>query len=66
MRKKLAKGYKCSDGKPLFGKGRITDKAINILQSYYGMSIRQNIGNLYQMKVLVQFYTTVLTLRTWR
>ena len=30
-----------SNDKKLFGKGCLTEKAINILQSYYGMAIRQ-------------------------
>ena len=36
------------DGKKLCGAGRLTNKAI--LQNYYGMIIRGNIGDLYQMK----------------
>lgn len=44
------KGKKLSDGKGLSGKGRLTNKAMNVLQNYYGMSIRQNINNLYAMK----------------
>ena len=49
MKKKL-KGMKLSDGKPIVGKGRLTDKALNTLQNHYGMAIRQNKGNLYAMK----------------
>ena len=41
---------KLSDGKPMGGKGRLTDKIINELQNSMGMAIRQNIGNLYAMK----------------
>ena len=44
------RGKKLSDGKPLSGKGRLTLKAINKLQNYYGMSIRQNLSSLYSMK----------------
>ena len=36
------KGKKLSDGKGILGKGRLTDKIINKMQSYYGMAIRQN------------------------
>ena len=32
------------------GASRITDKAINILQNYYGMVGRNNVGFLYGMK----------------
>ena len=42
-----------SDGKGISGKGRLTDKAVNTLQNYYGMAIRQNTGNLYTMKKAV-------------
>ena len=44
------RGKKLGDGKVLSGKGRLTNKAINVLQNYYGMSIRQNTDNLYAMK----------------
>ena len=40
------KSFKLSDDKPLFGRGRLTDKTINTLQNYYG----EKKGNLYQMK----------------
>ena len=36
------KGKKLSDGKTMSGCGRLTDKAINKMQNYYGMAIRQN------------------------
>ena len=32
------------------GIGRLSDKNINLLQNYYGMAIRQNNDNIYQMK----------------
>ena len=32
------KGRKLSDGKGMTGKGRLTDKAINTLQNYFGMA----------------------------
>ena len=44
------RGKKLSDGKPLSGKGRLTMKAINKLQNYYGMAIRQNTSSVYLMK----------------
>lgn len=44
------KGKKLSDGKPLTGRGRLTEKVMNSLQNYYGMSIRSNTGQLYAMK----------------
>ena len=44
------KGKLLSDDKSLCGAGRLTNKAMNTLQNYYGMIIRSNIGNLYQMK----------------
>ena len=39
-----------SDHKKLSGAGRLTNKVTNTLQNYYGMVIRSNVGNLYQMK----------------
>ena len=36
------KSKKLSDGKGISGKGRLTDRAINLLQNYFGMAIRQN------------------------
>ena len=33
---------KLSDGKGILGKARRTDKIINKMQNYYGMTIRQN------------------------
>ena len=38
-----------SDKKGLCDAGRLTNKAMNTLQNYYGMVIHSNIGNLYQM-----------------
>ena len=54
------KKYKIlSDGKKSSGKGRLTDKVINKTQNHYGMAIRQNPGQLHEMKkVLEQFYGT--------
>ena len=36
------KGKKLNDRKIISGKGRLTDKIINKMQNFYGMSIRQN------------------------
>ena len=47
------RGKKLCDGKPVAGKGRLTDKALNLLQNYFGLAIRQNLGNIYQMKKAV-------------
>ena len=47
------KGKVLVDGKPLTGRGRLTDVAINTLQNFFGMAIRQNAGNLYPMKKAV-------------
>ena len=44
------KGRKLSDSKFLTGTGRLTDVAINSLQNYFGMAIRQNSGQLYAME----------------
>ena len=47
------KKQKLSDGKSISGRGRLTEKAMNTLQNYFGMAIRQNTGNLYKMKKCV-------------
>ena len=47
------KGKLLSDNKRISGKGRLTDKIINSLQNFYGMSIRNNSGNFYGMKKAV-------------
>ena len=52
LRQRL-RGKKLCDGKPVAGKGRLTDKALNLLQNYFGMAIRQNLANIYQMKKAV-------------
>ena len=45
---------KLSDGKPLGGKGRLTEKVINKLQNYFGLAIRQCSGaSVYQLKKLL-------------
>lgn len=48
--KQTMKGVKLPDGKGIKGKGRSTEKVMNTLQNYYGMSVRQNKGNLYAME----------------
>ena len=49
LRTKL-KGTKLSDGKPLIGKGKLTEKIINLLQNYYGMAIRKNTKTVSEMR----------------
>ena len=44
------KGKRLDDGKGLSGRGRLTDVAINKMQNYFGMAIRQKVGALYAMK----------------
>ena len=48
--KQQYKGIMLDDKKRLTGPGRLTDRVINTLQNYYGMVIRSNSGDLYQMK----------------
>lgn len=51
---KLKSGSKpLSDGKTIKGAGRLTDKIIDELQSYYGKAIRDNCNNLENMKKAV-------------
>ena len=47
------KGKKLADGKGVSGKGRLTDKAVTTLQNYYGMAIRQSMGDLQGMRKAV-------------
>lgn len=37
---------KLTDGKTIGGKGRLTDKKIDLIQTYYGLAIRRNKGDL--------------------
>ena len=37
----------------LSGKGKITEKVINSAQNFYGITIRQNSGTLYEIKTAV-------------
>ena len=39
-----------SDAKPLIGKGRLTEKIINLLRNYYGMAFRQNTKVVAEMR----------------
>ena len=39
-----------SDGEKISAKGRLTDKIINKMQNYYRMAVRQNTGQLHEMK----------------
>ena len=48
----MVKEYK-GTATPLSGKGKLTEKVINSLQNFYGIAIRQNSGNLYEMKKAV-------------
>ena len=45
----LVKQYK-GTSTPLHGKGKLTDKTINSLQNFYGIAIRQNCDNIFQMR----------------
>ena len=44
------KGQKLTDGKSISGKGRLTDAAINKLQNYFGIAVRENLDSIYSMK----------------
>ena len=48
LKKKQGKD-KLSDGKPLCGKGRLTEKYMDRLQNYYGMAVPSNVGDLQGM-----------------
>ena len=48
------KGRKLSDGKTIWGAGRLTDHLINSLQNYYGDAIRRNTDHLDNMIRAVQ------------
>ncbi|XP_065650410.1 uncharacterized protein LOC136078561 [Hydra vulgaris] len=47
------KNKKLSNGKGVSGLGRLSEKAINTLQNYFGRAVRQNIGNIYLMKKFI-------------
>lgn len=48
LRQRLS-GTKLSDGKPIGGRGRLTDKRIDSLQHYYGDAIRKHSGSITDM-----------------
>ena len=48
--KKSMKGRKLSDGKGVGGAHRLTEDMIKRIQNYYGLSVRQNKGDLLGMK----------------
>lgn len=50
LRKLKSSGAKLPDGKPLGGKRRLTDVAIDNIQKFYGLAIRRNVGDVSQMK----------------
>lgn len=53
LRKLKQSGVKCNDGKPVGGKGRLTDKIIDKLTVYYGNAIREYKSNLSEMRKAV-------------
>ena len=52
--KKGMKGQQLKDGKGVGGAGRLTQDTIKKIQNYYGLAIRQNKGNLQDMKTAIQ------------
>lgn len=48
--KRRSRGKKLADGKGIGDAGRLTDKAIDSMQNYYGNAIRRNKGDLAAMK----------------
>lgn len=52
MKTKLGK-IKLADGKPVGGRNRLTDSAIDKIQRYYGLAIRNNTNSLQMMKKAV-------------
>ncbi|KAG8319398.1 hypothetical protein J6590_092549 [Homalodisca vitripennis] len=46
-----------TDGKPIKGVGRLTDKVADELQCYYGKAIRANTNNLENMKRAVTSFS---------
>lgn len=53
LKKLKASKPKLSDGKPIGGKGRLTDAAIYDIQNYYGLAIRRHKGDLEGMRKAV-------------
>lgn len=60
---KAQKKIKLSDGKPLAGKGRLTNLAIQRIQTFYGLAIRRNANQLDKMRedVWATFYHLLST-----
>ena len=54
------KGKKLFNGKSIMGAGRLTDKAINTLQNYYGMVGRNNVGYLYQRRRKTSIFPSLM------
>ena len=50
LRKLKSSGIKCSDGKSVGGKGRLTDRLIDKLTVYYGNAIRESKNSLSEMR----------------
>ena len=48
------KGRKLSDGKCLSDKGRLADGKIDVLQSYYGLAISENLDDVNEMANAIQ------------
>ena len=49
--------------KGLGGRGRLTDAKIDILQNYFGIALRQNVGNLSGMEDACRAWTLLSTMR---
>ena len=43
-----------ADGKGLAGKGRLPDAKIDILQNYYGLAIREYLGDVQDMAKYIE------------
>ena len=48
MKKRLG-SKKLDDGKPIGGVGRLPDRMVDLLQTYFGMAVRTNTGDLQKM-----------------
>ena len=49
------KGQKLADGISISCKGRLTDRAINLLQNYFGMAIGRKQYSIYEKAVLFYY-----------
>ena len=63
----ILRGQFLSDGKRITGKGCLTDKAINMLQNYFGMAIQQNVNNIEikQPKQLFSLHIDAMKKAAW-